>query len=233
MQKLEAARSSVEIARSWLSKGQPGWALRCSNSALMGYLSIGVAEHSDLDSFKRWLEEQEVTKLLTQHCTTLRMLADAVDRGATPGSTLGGAYGHLAIAHLASLVEADEVESALVSTSIRADVYGLSTPLWRLYSATYSKMLGSENSAEPVAKTSGSRWRGLEKYWQGYITLMAARTTGGNLEAQVQVVDELFVARNKDMKLDDGYEIEGTGLHPTKLDFRKLSILAPRIRSNT
>lgn len=226
MQKLQSAQSSVELAKGWEQKGQPVWVLRCLTSALMNYLSIAVEATSEPAIARDWLEGQGVPVLLKSYCQSMGNALGQVDKKKVPASVVGGAYSHIVFAHMCSLLGMVEEEGFLAAVAVRPDVADISTPFWQGYAKTFHALVSHEGLAD-ANEWRGQEFRGQEKYWQGYFLLMTAAITKGDVSAALRTVDELFPARNRDASIsDDNYEIEGSGAHPVKLDFRKAALLA-------
>ena len=66
---------------------------------------------------------------------------------------------------------------------------------------------------------------GLEKHWIAYVHLIEAACNGDSLDPPLAEIDTLFARRNKDKRIIDWYQIEGSGVQPVKWDFRRHSLL--------
>lgn len=227
MQKIQSAHSSVALAKSWEQKGQPAWVLRCLTSALMNYLSVAVSSNVDVGGVCSSLQVHDVPTVLKDYCRNLQAVVTQVDQGKLPGSVIGGAYSHIVFAHLCSLAEMPEEEKLLCEIAVRPSTAEISTPFWQDYANMFSTLVSGKSATIRPHVLKADESRGQEKYWQGYILLMAAAVAGRDLSDALQTVDKLFADRNRDALIsDDNYEIEGSATYQSKVDFRKEALLA-------
>ena len=187
----------------------------------MNYLSIAVEDYGDADLARAWLLREGVPALLSRHLdATTRLTAD-VDAKKLPGSTLGGNYDHLVLSHLAWLLTARGQGESYVNIAIRPDVLEISTPFW----SEYARGVGSLVHGQEYRMTE-LQPRGQETYWMAYLRLLQAAVSGSRLDDALAEVHKSFTMRNTDKSIkDDSYEIEGSGRHPVKWDFRRSGLL--------
>jgi len=222
MTKMNAIAVSLEAAEDWERKGEPGWVCNCLSSALMNYLSLAVEEHSSGQTATEWLESQRVGSLLQRIRNSTQSLADGVETAGLPGSALGGNYHYLVYAHLAWALRHYDEGEWFVAFSQRHDVLEISTPFWREYARAMAALVRRE--AYAIAEL---RLRGQERYWAAYLHFIEAASRGAGVSDALAEIDRAFAARNADRRIkDDHYEVEGSGLHPVRWDFRRDSLLA-------
>jgi hypothetical protein len=212
---------SLAVAASWERKGQPAWVSRCVSTALMNCLSLAVEEHYDADSAVAWLFDEDVPTLLSRHLDATAKLSADVDAGKLPGSALGENYHYLVFAHLAWLISDWGPSDAYVRIATRSDVLGISTRLWSEYARGVDLL-----SRGQEFRMSELRPRGQEKYWIAYLRLIEAASRSEPLDDTLVEIDRSFAARNVDKGIkDDAYEIEGSGEHPVRWDFRRRGLM--------
>ena len=222
MQKIESAAAAIKAAANWEKKGQLAWVVRCLSTPLMNYLSLAVERYDDLASMRSWLQEQGVTDILAKYVHNLEMVASEVRSGKSPGAVLGGNYSHLVFAHMGSLLGVARQASFLGSVAVEEVVMEASTPFWNQYALTLDAWQRGSKPAPHLGAVGG-----IEKYWTAYVAFMTAAANGEPLTPHIADIDRQFRERNADISItDDSYEIEGSGRHRVKLDFRKEALLA-------
>lgn len=220
--KLLSATQSIQTAENWASKGQPAWVARCLHSALMNYLSIAVCETDSEATALEWLRRTGVGDLLSRYAVNVATIQESVRKGEMPASVLGGAYGHIVVAHLCCLLGVEDRGSYFVQLANAAEIQKITSPFWR----TYAYCLEALYSGTSVPRKELKVARGQERYWNRYVSLMFVAMTDNGLQAELEAVDASFLERNSDASIkDDIYEIEGTAQCPARWDFRKSSIL--------
>lgn len=218
---IESIHQSVQKADDWDKKGQPAWVSRCLSSALMGYLQIAVNEHSDPISGVTWLDALGFSAVLQRHYNTLRILGDEVNAGRLPSSVIAGNYQPLVFTHAAWCMKAFSTGELFAAFSERNDVGELSTAFWREYARSVGALLRREGY-----HASNLRLRGQENYWVNYIRLIEAACNDEPTSTAVTEIEKSFAMRNSDKSIkDDAYQIEGSGEHPVKWDFRQYGLL--------
>jgi hypothetical protein len=226
-QKLEVIKNSLETARTWEAKGTDSWrniawSNKSISSALMNLLSIAVEQFSNQSGAATWLLEKGTVPLLQRTYEQLERLIAEVDAGRIPPSVYGGNYPHLVYAHLSWALQAFSLGEAFVAISERKDSVEISTPFW----SEYAKAMGSlvRREAYSVRKM---KLRGQEEYWITYLHLIEAVSSGASKQEALQRIEQAFIKRNSDTRIkDDGYEIEGSGIHPVRWDYRRDSLMA-------
>jgi hypothetical protein len=219
--KLESATSGIEIALGWEAKNQPSWVVRCLQGSLVNYLSIVVCgKHSQVEAVT-WLRQNRVDDVLKWHADSTGRLLMNVSEGKLPASVLGGAYGHIVLSHLASLLGLQTAARSYCDVSCRKDVAEISTPFWNTYAQALDALFEGKKFVAKLGKL-----RGQERYWVNYLTLMNAVTSGDDLQPAFQAVDLSFGERNRDATIsDDNYETEGSAKSPALWDFRKAALM--------
>jgi hypothetical protein len=219
--KLQIIQSSLQAGENWERKGQLVWIGRCLSTALMNYLSIALEDYRDAGSASAWLLREGVPALLSRHLDATTRLAADVDARKLPGSTLGGNYHHLVFAHLAWLLAARGQGESYVNIAVRLDVLEISTPFWSEYARGVNSLVRGQEY-----RMTELRPRGQETHWMAYLRLLEAASSSGWLDDALAEVDKSFTLRNADKSIkDDSYEIEGSGGHPVKWDFRRHGLL--------
>jgi hypothetical protein len=219
--KLQAIRSSLQAAENWKRKGQSLWVGRCLSSALLNYLSVAVGDYSDADLAIKWLLQERIPTLLDNRLDETARLVAEVDAGKLPSSTISGNYEELVFAHLAWLFEAWDLGERHVQIAVRHDVRELSTPFWSEYSIAAESLV-----VRREYRVGELELRGQQKYWMPYLYLIEVACKGAPLDDALAGIDRSFAIRNTDNDFkDDHYEIEGSGRHPVKWDFRRWSLV--------
>ncbi len=209
---------SLQTADDWQKKGQPSWVQKCLNSALLGYLQLAVNEHDDPAGGVAWLESQNVGSLLQRRLDSGKILAAEVDAGRLPASGLDFRYNPLAFAHCAWCLRLFPLGEEFLLLDQRSDVVKLGTPFWNEYARGMSALI----RREAFQSAAGLKLKDLEKYWVAYVRFMEAACTGRGLGSALAELDQQFALRNADKKIkQDFLQIEGSGQHPVKWDFRR------------
>lgn len=225
-QKLEIIKRSLESARTWESKGTDSWrnvawSNKCITSALMNLLSIAVEEFSNQSDAASWLLENGTVPLLRRTHEQIKRLIAEVDAGRVPPSTYGGNYPYLVQAQLAWALGEISFGEHFIAIAERENGSEISTPFWSEYAKGMGSLVRKQEYRVPKMKP-----RGQEEYWVTYLYLIEAVLNGGSREEALQRIDDAFIARNSDKRIkDDGYEIEGSGTHPVKWDYRRDSLV--------
>jgi hypothetical protein len=226
-QKLGIVRDSLGRARTWESKGTDSWkniawSNKCVSSALMNLLSIAVEDFPRHSDAATWLLENGTVPLLRQVLEQIERLIAEVDAGRIPPSTYGGNYPHLVFAHLSWAVQEFSLGESFVGISQLADNAAISTPFW----SEYGRGLGALVRDVPFRVPKMTKLRGQEEYWVTYLFLIEAVSGRESIEGALQTIEHAFTRRNSDNRIkDDSYEIEGSGDHPVKWDYRRDSLM--------
>jgi hypothetical protein len=219
--KVQTIQSSLQAADTWEEKGEATWIGRCLSTALMGYISIAVEDFEDGDLAAEWLVREGVPSLLSRHLNATTRLAAEVDAKKLPSSTLGGNYYYLVFSHLSWLLMAWEQGESYVIVATRPDVFETSTQFWREYAKGMNLLVHRQQY-----RMTELHLRGQENYWVAYLRLFQAASSDNGLDDALADVDKSFAMRNNDKSItDDSYEIEGSGEHPVKLNFRRLGLV--------
>jgi hypothetical protein len=226
-QKLEVIAGSLESARTWESKGTDSWrniawSNKSVSSALMNLLSIAVEDFSNHSDASTWLLENGALPLLRKAHEQIERLIAEVDAGRIPPSTYGGNYPHLVYAHVSWAVGDFSLGESFVAISERDENAKISTPFW----CSYAKAMGALVHNVPY-QTPKMKLRGQEEYWIAYLYLIEDISNGRSGAKALQGIEHGFTERNSDIRInDDAYEIEGSGYHPVRWDFRRDSLIA-------
>ncbi len=230
MMTIDSIQKSIQTADDWHRRRQPAWVSKCLSSALMGYLQLAVSQHVDAVSGVAWLNDQSFLVVMQRHYETLQVLGDQVTAGRLPGSVIAGSYHLLVFAHAAWCINAFSIGELFVAFAERKDVGELSTPFWREYARGVGTMLRREGY-----RASKLRLRGQEKYWMAYLRFIESASNDEPMETAIDELKKSFAMRNCDNSIkDDSYQIEGSGGHPVKWDFRQhgLLTLVAHLRQN-
>lgn len=227
---IESIQKSIQTADNWHKKGQPAWVSKCLSSALMGYLQIAVNELADPISGVAWLNAQGFSAVLQRHFDTLQVLGDEVTAGRLPSSVISGNYHPLVFTHAAWCIDAFSIGGSFAAFAERNDVGELSTPFWREYARGVGALLRKEGY-----HARNLRLRGQEKYWMAYLRLIESACNDEPMKTAVDEIEKSFIMRNCDKSIkDDAYQIEGSGGHPVKWDFRRhglVTLIAQLLKS--
>lgn len=224
--KLQFIQSALQIAESWEAKGSDrwenrAWATRSLSSALMKLLSIAVTQFSTQTSAVTWLAENDARAVLQRTLEHLQFLIAEYDAGRLPASAYGGNYPHLVFAHISWAIEEFSLGESFVTISKRQENLELSTPFWREYGIAMGTLVERLPYTFPELPL-----RGQERYWSTYLHLIEANYIGRAPTEAFCGIDEAFRKRNSDNRIsDDRYEIEGSGRHAAKWDYRRDSLV--------
>jgi len=220
-QRREYISSSLETAGNWRTKGDVGWEERCLSSALINYVAIAVLDCSNLEEAQSWFAAEDFSQTLLRRQDLLDQLIADVNAGRIPASVLGGNYPYLVFAHVTWALGEFGIGEQFATIAARPDVLELSTPFWQ----EYSRAIGALIEGRPY--TLGElATKGEEKYWRTYLKLIDRATNHQDISTAIAEIDDAFARRNSDKTIkDDAYEIEGSGGHPVRWDFRRDGLL--------
>jgi hypothetical protein len=222
MNKAKSVEGALAAAEIWGKRGEPTWACRNYESAVVGYLSMAVSLYPDRHSGTNFLAKEGVPQLVTKVLGLYEEILSNIRAGKIPASVIGGNYGSSVLCHISWLLALWEEARAFVSISYTPEIRALGTPFWREYAGALQRLLDREEYTPP----SGLRLRGLEVHWFAYLELISAITKGLDYTAVIAEARERFRKRNSDKRIrDDHFEIEGSGRAPVRWDFRLESIL--------
>lgn len=220
-QRREYISSNLQTADSWREKGNAGWEERCLSSVLMNYVAIAVQECGSLEEARDWFSAGDYPQVFARRQNVLEQLIADVDAKKLPASILGGNYPHLVFTHLTWALGEFEMGERFAAIAARSDVLELSTPFWQEYSRAVGALIDGSLYGVGDLTTEGQ-----EQYWLAYLRLIESATNNQNTTAAVAEIDNAFAHRNADMSIDDdAHEIEGSGGHPVRWDFRRDGLL--------
>lgn len=190
---------------------------RSLSSLWLNYLAMAVVECGDVDEAQTWWATNAPATLLARYAEVTQECVAQVDAGVAPASTIAGNYPHLVLTHLAWALGDFPLGEQFAEIAVRPDVLPLCTPFWREYAHAIAALIAGRSYSAAAIKL-----KGLEKYWHAYLPLIDAATNAQDLAAPLFEIDEAFRRRNADKRIQqDQYEIEGSGGHPARWDFRR------------
>jgi len=208
-------------AANWQSKGNLVREAKSLSSLLMNYLAMAVVECSSLDEVKAWCSKHEVSPVLERYAEVMQLLVGKVDSGEVPSSTISGNYPNLVFTHLAWALGEFDLGEMLGGIASRQDVLGLSTPFWQEYSKAIDALIAGRTYIAGELNVEGQ-----EVYWNTYLHLIERATNNQDVSTAIADVDDAFLRRNSDKTIkDDAHEIEGSGGHSVRWDFRRDGLL--------
>lgn len=209
-------------AENWRSKGNLIRETKSLSSLLMNYLAMAVVECGNSDEAKAWWSKHEAFPVLERYAEAMHSLVGKVDAGEVPGSTIAGNYPHLVFTHLAWALGKFPLGEMLAGIASRSDVLELSTPFWQEYAQAIDALVtGHPYTAGDLAV------EGQEEYWKSYLHIIEHATNNRDIATAIADSDEAFTRRNSDTTIkDDAHEIEGSGGHPVRWDFRRDGLLS-------
>jgi hypothetical protein len=219
--KTDVIRLSLTNAENWERQGNLLRANTCLTPALLNLLSTAVEECSDQAGAEDWLRGRDAEALLRRARTYFEHILGQIEGGRVPAAVLEGNYSHLIYAHLSWALRDYPLGEFFAAVARRKDVAGISTPFWREYARGVGCLVDGAPYQAPKLKL-----RGQEEYWASYLALIEAATAGTDLAWALARIDHAFRARNADRKIkDDHYQIEGSGSHPVRWDYRRDSLM--------
>lgn len=165
--------------------------------------------------------QKNIRSFFLRRQALLEQLIASVDAKKLPASILGGNYSNLVFAHLTWALGEFEIGEKFAAIAARPDVLELSTPFWRAYSRAVDSLI--ECRPHSVGDLAAE---GQEQYWLAYLRLIESATNNQDMTAAIAEIDNSFAQRNMDMSIEvDAHEIEGSGGHPVRWDFRRDGLL--------
>jgi len=203
----------LEGAKDQLDQKKYNLALTSFCQAITAGLSIAVSSTDNVDEGIAVLKGLNIGPLVKQ---SLELIPQAVRMEDA------SAFNHITLAHVAWLLDMDEVGKEIILESSKDTYFGTK------FLAQYVRVLLNFSQLNSI-ELKPLKLKGIEKYWAEYLKLMMALVSGVSVDIkqQLNTSAEMFVARNKDNRLNGGgHEIDGVGKCPVKWDFRLVSIVA-------
>ncbi len=214
--------NTCQFTVNWREKGVLSREANSLSSLLLNYLAIAVDECSNIEEARAWFASQDYASVLARYQDVLASLTARIDAGEVPSSTIAGNYRHLVFTHLTWALSDFGAGKHCARIAARSDVLELSTPFWCEYAMAIQKLI----DGEPY-KIGDIDVQGQEGYWLSYLRLIERATNNQETASAVAAINDAFARRNLDITIkDDAHEIEGSGGHPVRWDFRRDGLLS-------
>lgn len=205
-------------AREWESKKNYNWSARNYDSALFSLLKDSVNNYNDQISGTHFLLENESSEILERVLNSYVCLVEEIRAEKWPPAVIGGNFHFCVFSHMSWLLR--QFEEAQQFVQYATDPRFESTRFLSEYARALAALTRKTSYQPPSFEL-----KGLERYWWHYLVLISDLTNNRDPADSVNSVKSSFKSKNQDQRLADNYDIEGTGKHPVKWDFRLASIL--------
>lgn len=219
---LEFIQRTLATADNWSRKNAPAQAQSCIEGAVNDYLSLAVERFDGPRDAVEWMRANAVGELLDRCRRNLAVLCGEVDAGRLPESVIGGNSYYFRFSAMAACLGLFELCEWFIRVAARPDVLELSTRFWCEYAHGSLSLV----DGTPYRIADFGRLARLERYWLPYLELMSAASLGEPLAPALDAINDSFVKRNRDKRINEPCAVDGSGDEPVRWDFRRDGLLA-------
>lgn len=182
-------------------------------------LSIGLEKYTNPQELVLFLKKKEIEKLILEVSTKMPLVFQKSKTENFSVSWAGSRYEIFTDIQICWLLKDFTISKIFLDWLKNKDLFK-NTPK-EPFLEEYSKGIVSFSEKTDYLPIINFKLKGLERYWANHLSLISKIISGEDFLLETLEIKKSFEKQNLDKRIkDDSLQIEGSFLHPIKIDFR-------------